>query len=907
MRRIFTIASIIIVSFIVVFMLTATLITDWFWFKELGYQRVFIISILSKVGLQLIVGIFFFVLFLLNLFIAKRYVQRQPETIDGENVVPLRRYVFDRFIHPKKLNFFMIIVSTVLAFIFSSAASGEWMMVQQFLNRVPFGLAEPIFNKDASFYVFTLQFFRYVYSLVFLGILVSLLLSGVAYFFLDPKNLFDLRSNEINQPRVHLSILLALLFILKASGYILDSYGLLNKPGGVVYGPGYTDVHANLLAYKVLAVVAVLAAVIILINIFLRRFRLVLVTIGALIVISLCLGGVYPFIVQKLQVEPNELAKEMPYIKNNIDFTRKAYGLDDIEIKTFETSPLTMKEISANRGTVENIRLWDARPLKTANSQLQEIRSYYEFKNVDVDRYIINNRLTQVMVAARELDKEKLPPQAQTWVNRKLRYTHGYGVTMNFVNMANEEGYPVYIIKDMPPASLDENIKITTPQIYYGEEDDDYIIVKTKSEEFDYPTASGNVSTNYKGSGGVSISNLWVRALFAFRFADYRILVSDMFTDESRIIFRKNIQERINKIAPFLLYDRDPYIVINEGRLFWIQDAYTTSDSFPYSTPLEGIGNYIRNSVKIVVDAYNGDVTFYADLEKDPIVKTLSRIFPNLFKPMSEMPEGIRKHIRYPEDIFRIQAQIYSIYHMEDIRDFYNREDVWNISEEIFAGEAQPMDPYYTILTLPNENEPEFVLMLPFTPAKKNNMAAWMAVRCDPEHYGEAIVFQFSKQELVFGPMQVEAEIDANSEISEKLSLWSQRGSQVIRGNLLVIPIDNGLLYVEPLFLQAEQGKIPGLRRVILFHEGKVTWAETLDKALTKLFGEEIKEDKDTEPREVIGEEDKPIAEGTIKELIERANQLFQEAKESQRKGDWAAYGEALSRLEEVLKRLAEE
>lgn len=909
MRRVTILTLSVIAALVLVGVFTATMITDWLWFKELGFQNVFLTSLASSFVLRLVAGIFFFIIIYFNLRVTKGYLNTEPETYEGENVIPFRKYVVDRLFDDKKLNLLFLVASILLALMLSSAASGRWLMVQQFLNRASFGITEPIFNLDASFYIFTLPFLRMIYSLVFTGILVTIFATGTAYFLFGPRNWLDFRDNQVNRPKVHLSLLLALLFVLKAFDYLLDAYGLLNKPGGVVYGPGYTDVNVMLWAFRILAVIALIAAFAVIFNIFRRRFRYVVYTIISLIAVSFLLGNIAPYLIQKVMVEPNELAVEEPFIRNNIELTRKAFALDEIKMESFQATTLDAQDIQENPGTISNIRLWDPDPLQDANTQLQEIRPYYAFLDVDIDRYMIDGNLRQVMVSARELSKDKLPDEAQTWVNRKLRYTHGYGVTMNFVASATREGHPNYLVKDIPPVS--EDIEVEVPQIYYGQAPDDYVIVKTESEEFDYPSTTGNVSTTYEGEGGIPISNFLTRALFALRFGDYRMMISNALTEESRIIFRNNISSRVQRIAPFLVYDKDPYLVVNDGKLFWIQDAYTTSPNFPYSTPLGGVGNYIRNSVKVIVDAYNGDVTFYADLDDDPLIRSYAEIFSKMFKPMDEMPDSFRAHLRFPEDLFTIQAEVYKTYHMLDVRDFYNKEDLWTIPQEAFTeGETVTMEPYYTIMTLPGEEqEPEFVLMLPFTPARKNNMAAWLAVRCDPEHYGEAIVFQFSKQELVYGPTQVEAEIQADSEISQAISLWGQRGSEVILGNLLVIPINDGILYVEPLFLQSEQNKLPSLKRVIVFHNRELAWADTLGEALTKLFG--AGEDTDPGPvptedgDEAGGVQDDAEAGISQDELIQRANELFREAQDRQRNGDWAGYGAAISELESVLEQMA--
>lgn len=929
MKRTVSITIAIVVALVLLVLFAATMITDWFWFQEVGFQSVFITTLLSKWGLRLIVALFFFLVVYLNLRLTRNHLHIEPETVEeGENVVPIRKYVVDRLFDKKKLNYLFIGASILIALLFSSAASGSWMMVQQFFNRTAFGITDPIFNMDVSFYVFSLPFLRMVLSLAFTSILLAIFAAGVAYFLFGSREALDFRDNKFSYPKIHLSVLLALLFVLKGFDYILDAYGLMNKQGNLVYGPGFTEVNVNLLAFKVLAVLAFIGAVVVIVSLLMKRSRYIVYTLGSLIVVSLVLGSAAPYLVQKIRVEPNEQAVEAPYIKHNIDFTRAAFDLDKIQLKSFEASNLDIADIQENPGTISNIRLWDPSPLMDANTQLQEIRPYYSFLDVDIDRYMIDGNLRQIMVSGREMDKELLSEDAKNWVNKKLRYTHGYGVTMNFVASTTKEGHPNYVIKDIPPTA--DHLQIDVPQIYYGQAEDDYVIVNTTTEEFDYPSTTGNVSTTYSGSGGIHISNLLTRSLFAFRFADYRMLISDALTDDSKILFRTNIKDRIEKIAPFLAYDSDPYLVVDNGRLVWIQDAFTTTRNFPYSQPMGGMGNYIRNSVKITVDAYDGTVTFYADLENDPIVRSYAGVFPALFEPWDEIPDNLQDHLRYPEDLFNIQAEVYKTYHMTDVTDFYNKEDLWNIPINSVGGEQTQMSASYTIMTLPGNDEPEFVLMLPFTPSKKNNMAAWIAVRCDADNYGEMIVFQFSKQELVYGPAQVEAEIQADSEISQVISLWSQRGSEVIRGNLLVIPINDGILYVQPIFLQSEQNKLPSLKRVIVFHNGKLEWADTLSQSLAALFGAddeidlvEPPEQEEVESDDLIAEiEGDDLLEGTpgdegapgpgeatapqgLDQLIDRANELFQEAEEKQRQGDWAGYGEAIAELESVLKQLA--
>ncbi|MEW6276451.1 MAG: UPF0182 family protein, partial [Bacillota bacterium] len=673
---------------------------------------------------------------------------------------------------------------------------------------------------------------------------------------------------------------------------------------GVVYGPGYTDVHANLLAYKIMFILALLVGVVIIVNAFLKRFRLVLYAIGFMVAASIILNGVYPALMQKLIVLPNEMEREKPYIENSIKMTRLAYDLEKVEKKDFPAGrTITAQDIQENQDTIKNIRLWDYRPLQQTYSQLQEMRTYYEFKDIDVDRYVIDGRYRQVMLAARELNIDSLPEQARTWVNRHLKYTHGYGIAVSPVNEVTGEGLPQFFIKDIPPASR-TNLKVERPEIYFGELTSNYIIVNTRSQEFDYPVGDENAWCTYQGKNGVPVNSLFRRLLFALTFGDYKLLLSGDITNESQVLYYRNIKDRVLKIAPFLLYDRDPYIVLSGGKLYWIWDAYTVSDMFPYAEPFQGRLNYIRNAVKVVIDAYTGEMAFYAAEPDEPVLKTYQKIFPGLFVPMAEMPADLKSHIRYPEDLFMVQAKKYTVYHMEDYRVFYNKEDKWNLPTELFGPKEEPMQPYYTIVKLPGEEKPEFIQIMPFTPQNKKNMIAWLAGRSDGENYGKLLVYEFPKQELVYGPMQIEARINQDTFISQQISLWDQRGSQVIRGNLLVVPIKDALIYVEPLYLQAEQSKMPELRRVIVAHGDKVVMEPTLDLAIQKIFGkgEVIPPTQEPSPG---AEQTREAAPKTIAQLAGEANRLYDEAQNKLKQGDWAGYGNALQRLKETLEQLA--
>ncbi|MBA7544470.1 hypothetical protein ES705_36826 [subsurface metagenome] len=618
-----------------------------------------------------------------------------------------------------------------------------------------------------------------------------------------------------------------------------------------------------------------------------------------LVGVSILLGGIYPTIIQSAVVLPNEGTKERPYILNNIEATRVAYGLDKIREEEFPVKEeISFEDIEKNEDTIRNIRLWDWRPIKQTLKQIQAIRLYYDFDSVDVDRYYFNGNYQQVMVSPRELDKDKIPEQAKTWVNETLTYTHGYGVVVNPVNKISGEGLPELLIKDIPPVSS-VNLTITRPEIYYGEITKGYVIVKTKAKEFDYPKGDENVYSTYAGNGGIPVSSLWRRILFSIKYSNMQILLTTNFTSESRIMINRNIQERVNKVAPFLGYDKDPYMVISkEGKLFWIQDAYTISSSYPYSTPVKGgYFNYIRNSVKVVIDAYNGTIDFYVIDQKDPVVKVYQNIFPQLFKNFDQMSEDLKEHIRYPKDLFQVQAELYSTYHMMDPDVFYNKEDYWNTPNEIYAENEIRMEPYYIVTKLPGHEREEFILMTPFTPSTKNNMIAWLAAKNDQPEYGNLVVYKFPKEKLIFGPMQIEARIDQDSEISQQLTLWGQKGSTVIRGNLLVIPIEESIIYVEPLYLRAETGEIPELKRVIVSNGSDVVIGNNLEDALEKLFARTFGE------REIVvtGEEK------TLKDLIKEAAGYYESAQNFAREGNWSKYGEELQKLEQTLKLLEEE
>ncbi len=687
------------------------------------------------------------------------------------------------------------------------------------------------------------------------------------------------------------------MFVLGA-GYLLKTYALVYSPRGVVFGASYTDVHAQLPVLRFLAATAVVAGIVFLVNIRFRGWKLPAAALAMIVLTAIIGGRVYPFIVQQYQVSPNEIAKEEQYIKNNIDFTRRAYDLEGIEEKPFSAEEtLTADQLAANSATISNIRLWDPATLASTYRQIQVIRPYYTFVDVDVDRYRAGNTIEQVMLSPRELAVEQL--ESRTWQNEHMSFTHGYGLVMSPVAKVSAAGLPELLVKDFPPQSAIPELEVTQPAIYFGESANEYAVVDSDTEEFDYPRGDENVFTRYGGSGGIDISSWYKRLAFSLRFGSLKLLVSNSINENTRILIERKIDERIDHIAPFLYYDNDPYMVLVDGRLYWIQDAYTATGDYPYSQP-SGYGfNYIRNSVKVVVDAYNGDVTFYAVDESDPLLQAYMKIFPDLFVPGDQVPPGIRDHFRYPEDLFRVQAQMYTVYHMTNPQVFYNKEDQWDVPRTEQGGKLTAMDPYYVIMGLPGEEQEEFMLMLPFTPSGKDNMIAWMAAKSDPGNYGQRVVFKFPKEKLVFGPMQIQARINQDPEISRQLSLWAQRGSQVIHGNLLVIPVDQSLLYVEPLYLQAEQGRIPELKRVTVAYGTRIAMEQDLATALAKIFSVPT----------AAPETPAPAGEGAaappaLEDLAAQAQEHYNRAIEAQKQGDWATYGSELEQLGEIIARM---
>ena len=917
---------------------------DWLWFKNLGFSPVFWTMLSARFGFGFVVWSFLILIIAINLYIAKRL---SPGASPGTHVKDEGGFASQVGLSPNTLNLLFLAFILIASFVIASKASDKWNMVLRYLYWQPFGSTDPIFSRDIGFYVFALPFYAFIRS----GLLILFVLAGGLTIIWYLKNgalqvigeIVQVEGKPPSLPKVtvaptvkkHLIFLGGIIVLLLAWGYQLKIYGLLYSTLGPAFGASYTDVHIKIWAFRLLIFVSLAFAVLLFLDAFKPRTKLILVS-GAVWVLSiLVFATMLPLAIQKIVVKPNELAKESEYIGYNIDFTRKAYNLNKIKEVSFEVNDnLSLEQAKKERATIQNIRIWDERPLLQTYRQIQAIRLYYDFNNVDVDRYRINDQYRQLMLAAREMVVNQLPRQANTWVNRHLTYTHGYGLAASPVNEVTNEGLPRLVIKDVPPVS-EIGLKIDRPEIYYGEKTNQYVLVKTGTKEFDYPRGDTNVYTVYEGKGGVPINSFIRRILFAIEFMDSQILFTEYLTPESRIMYNRTIRKRANSLAPFLEYDRDPYLVLSGGKLYWMLDAYTTTDMYPYSVRSHGpfksaLLNYVRNSVKVTVDAYNGDVCFYLIDEKDPIAKVYGSIFPDLFKPFTEMPEDLKKHIRYPKDLFNIQAATYAKYHMQDAQVFYNQEDLWQLPDELYGDTRQKMEPYYIIIKLPEGEKEEFLLMLPYTPSEKDNMIGWLAARSDLPNYGSLIVYNLPKEKLVYGPMQIEARVDQQTEISRKLSLWDQRGSRVIRGNLLAIPLRDSFIYVEPIYLQAKQEEtaetstgtpqgrgpakpgarqqassparnlsvaLPELKRVIVTFSNRIAMEETLDRALSSVLGGEIS------PVESAV----PAAIETLKSsnLGVQALDHYNKAKKYLRQGNWAGYGEELAKLEEVLKQLS--
>ena len=809
--------------------------TDWLWFDALGYKDVFATRIFTRLWLFFAGAGVFIAFFWSNIYLAQRLAGR-----DEPSVLPPETILLIRSLTRVGIFFFMI----VFALVFGSVASNQWehMLLfkeaQNFVDLTGAAISDPLFGHNPSFYIFDLPFLRFLQTW-FLGIVLLLLLGAVAIYGVG----YSLRGFQWAFPKtvkLHVGILVALLALNVTWSYwfdinelVLASRGL----SGTLFGASATDANATLFSLRFMMGLTSFLAIVAVASAFAKHWQVPAGAFGVWAVAAIVALAIYPAAYQRLTVQPSELAQETQYIEDNIAFTRAAYGLDRIETRKFEIGEdLTADDVIGNSEVVDNIRLWDHRPLRDTYNQIQFLRPYYQFVDVDVDRYLIDGRVQQVMLSARELAPENLPGAAQNWVAQRLQYTHGFGVAMSPVTDFTEEGRPEFFLKDIPPKGV---MPVDRPEIYYGERSRSYVIVNSNVPEFSYPTADDTpVFTSYEGDGGIKLNSFIRKAAFSWRFGEFNILISGEISDESKIQFARTVPARVSKLAPFLSLDSDPYMVVADGRLFWVQDAYTTANRYPYSRRIGNGLNYIRNSVKVVVDAFHGTVDFYVMDEDDAVLKTYERIFPDLFKPLSEMPPSIVDNLRYPEDLFNIQEEVYRAYHVTDPRVFFTQEDLWSRPSEIFYGVPQRMESYYVNMPLPGETEAEFLLLVPFTPLNKPNMIAWMAARNDGEHYGELVAYTFPRDRQIDGPQQVEARMNNDPRISQQFTLWGQQGSQIIRGNLIVIPLKGSLLYVEPVYLQASTLNFPELKRVIVvIGDRRPVMEPTLEKALRVTFG----------------------------------------------------------------------
>jgi uncharacterized protein len=898
------IAALFVIFLIIVPLFSAGigLVVDWMWFDYTGFREIFITILKTQTLLGFFSGVVFLLIAGLNLWAAARVAHRSgyltiARTIEFPAVekfpVVFRRLLWLGLIF--------------VAWLVAEWAATHWKDYLFATHAVPISQTDPIFGISVSFYLFRLPFFFFLYHLALLVAAFSLVTATACYFieggiWISPRGLGMGRN-----ARTHLMILGGVFFLLFAWRARLGMYNLVYAPTGLVYGAGYTDMHVGLPVLWIQVALCVITAVAFFAGAAKGELRPAKYAVGAVIGMAILGGMIAPALVQRYLVAPSELEKETPYIARNIKFTRQAYGLEKFDERDFPAiQDLTQASIDQNAATMRNLRLWDHQPQLTTFQQLQEIRTYYDFANVFDDRYTIHSQLRQVSLSARELSADSLPDP--NWVNQHLIYTHGYGLCLGPVNESTPDGLPVLFIKDIPPASS-ISLKVTRPEIYYGQLSNNYCLVKTSAKEFDYPSGEENVYQSYEGAGGVPVGGFWRRLIFAAHFGDIDILLSGYIQPQSRIMIYRRVLDRVQELAPFLTFDSHPYLVVrDDGSLQWIVDAYTTSSHYPYSDPTQGMGNYVRNSVKITISAYDGGVNFYVADPSDPLIQAYEGIFPGLFHPLSAMPADLRAHIRYPQDFFAVQAAKYALYHMTDPSVFYSKEDLWRIATRSVNGASTPMSPYYAVMKLPDVGQTEeFILMVPFTPARKNNMIAWMAARCDGADYGKVLVFAFPKEKLIYGPEQIQSRVNQSPSISQQLTLWDQGGSRVLRGTLLVVPVQNAVLYVEPLYLASEGGSsLPQLKRVIVAYSDQLVMEPSLEDALNAIFGGNGGTAAETASAGTSAAPSAPTKAipASLESLIQQANQHYEQAQAALRKGDWNGYGQEMQKVGEILKQM---
>ena len=879
--------------------------TDYLWYSQLGYEDVFLTVLLTKVILFVVGFVFVFALMLANLFYVNKRTTGPIEAALPDDLIGVIR---------KLVLIGCIVVSAIVAAVLGSMIASQWEIFLRFSNAAEFGVTDPLYQNDLSFYVFELPIYSFLQGWILIAVALTIVATG-ALAFLN----FTLRGTAFaltTQLRNHLLVLGAIAVLIISAGYWIDRLELVRSDQGIVFGAAYADVFARQPAFLILCITGVLVAIIMLVGSFMGKMRLSLAPVGIWVILIIALGTIWPSVVQQFSVDPDEFVKEKKYIERNIEFTKLGFGLEAIDETFYQAEgEITPELIQENIPTVENIRLWDYKPLTNVYKQIQLIRPYYDFKDADVDRYYIDGEYRQVLLAAREVAPEKLKEEAQTWVNEKLFYTHGIGIAMSPATEFTPEGRPIFFAKDIPAngeipvsspkAGASPDIMVNNPRIYYGENSEGYVIVNTDTQELDYQTGEGDlIVTNYEGSGGVGVGSYFRKLLYAWQMRDINILISNQLNENSRIQYRRSVEDRVSTVAPFLKLDKDPYIVAGNGQLYWIQDAYTTSDKFPYSQPTDEADtleeyNYIRNSIKIVVDAYTGDLHFYLWDPTDPVALTYQKMFPTLFSSIESMPEGLYSHVRYPQGLFAVQAEKYIKYHMEDPQHFYGNEDLWAFPQEKFGQKEglQPLEPYYVIMRLPGETKEEFVQLIPYTPDGRPNMVGWLAARSDASEYGKLVAFNFPKDRQVDGPEQVEARIDNDQEISAWFTLRCTEGSTCIRGNLLVIPIGNSILYAEPIYIQAEGVSFPELKKVILSTADKVVMGDSLNDALYLLTGA-----KDSISAVSVDEREKDLSSPAMGETGEddKLNQIKDSIKNL--KAELDTIESLFQNLEEVIK-----
>ena len=891
----------------------ATFYTDALWFIDVGHGAVFWTRFWSSIGVGVAFGVASFIIIYVNLVVARRLRPRVSVAPVLPGLAPSPQQQVEEVLSRVRSTlepfapWVLLLLAIVVAWGIGQSMSSGWETIRLALSGATFGVKDPQFGLDVGFFVFRLPALRIVADWLFSTLVLTLFLVVAVHLYEGGIRPAQRLRGIDPHVKAHVSVVLGLIVASKVFDYWLSIYELDLSARGQVVGASYTDVHAQIPAYFILIGIAVITAVLLMLNIRYRGWRLPIVALGAWIAASLLVGAVYPAIVQSLVVSPNELAVEKPYILRNITDTRQAFDLESIDATAFPAAEdLTSSDIAEATSTVRNIRLWDPNVVVDSYKQLQEIRFYYDFKGVDIDRYTIDGSMQQVLVSARELNVDNLAAQAKTWINTHLVYTHGYGVVMSPVN-STTAGLPDFIIENIPPRSSTD-LKVTVPGIYYGQETNSYAIVDTKQKEFDYPVGGANATTSYSGDNGIPIGSLTNRLAFAIRTGDVEILFSNAITPTSRMLFQRSITERVHALAPWLRLDSDPYPVVVGGRVLWLLDGYTTSSAYPYSQPDPATGvNYIRNSVKVTVDAYDGKVTLYAFDPHDPVLAAYEKLFPGLLTDVSKMPAAVRAHLRYPEDLFKIQASTYETYHMLDPQVFYNKEDQWAVPG---ARTSAPMQPFYVLMRLPGVATEQFLLMQPFTPLNKDNMIGWMAASSDPGDYGHRLVYNFPKSQLILGPEQIKARLNQEPSISTQLTLLNQQGSRVIFGNLLVIPIKDSILYVQPVYIQAEQSPMPQLERVIVDYSDSISMAPDLKTALTQVFGAapsdaESLTSSTVAPGQATTSTTGAPATGTNAALLKQASDLYSAAIAAQKAGDWASYGTDINRLGQIIDQLA--